>query len=130
MTQTLGAPCLGELLERTDCLQSSHEQGEAFYWGSDEPGLVSSPELVQWLQELETSNHVTDTIAIEPSNGVALVLHSALMRNLGVTRTEVADLEQRTADCAEDAQYEVPHVATPLTVAKGSGSPVGPFAVT
>ena len=100
------------LIIRTNFLQLFHEQGDAFYEGFNEPGLVYSPELVQWFQDMEIPNLVTDTIANEvttdPNNGVALVLHSALMRNLGVTLTEIADLEQLAADCAEDGRYDVP----------------------
>ena len=60
---------------------------------------------------------------------VALVLHSALMRNLGVTLTQIADLEKLAADCAEDGRYEFLYVAAPLKVAKGSGAPVNPVAI-
>jgi kynurenine formamidase len=118
------------LIIRTNFLQLFFDQGQAFYEGFNEPGLVYSPELVQWFQDMEIPNLVTDTIANEvtydPNNGVALVLHNALMRNLGVTLTEIADLEQLAADSAEDEQYEGLYVAAPLKVAQGSGSPVNP----
>ena len=121
------------LIIRTNFLQLFFEQGEAFFEGFNEPGLVYSPELVQWFQDMEIPNLVTDTIANEvttdPNNGVALVLHNALMRNLGVTLTEIADLEQLADDCAEDGQYAFLYVAAPLKVAKGSGSPVNPVVI-
>ena len=121
------------LVIRTNFLQLFFEQGDAFYEGFNEPGLVYSPELVQWFQDMEIPNLVTDTIANEvtfdPNNGVALVLHNALMRNLGVTLTEIADLEELAADCAEDGRYAFLYVAAPLKVAKGSGSPVNPVVV-
>jgi len=86
------------LIIRTNFLKLFFELGDKFYEGFCEPGLVYSPELVQWFQDMEIPNLVTDTIANEvttdPSNGVALVLHNALMRNLGVAFTEIADLEQ------------------------------------
>ena len=82
------------LMIRTNFLKLFFEQGDAFYEGFCEPGLVYSPELVQWFQDMEIPNLVTDTIANEvttdPNNGVALALHSALMRNLGVTLTEIS----------------------------------------
>ena len=88
---------------------------------------------MQWFQDMEIPNLVTDTIAnevtIDPNNGVALVLHSALMRNLGVTLTEIADLEQLAADCAEDGRYAFLYVAAPLKVAKAAGSPVNPVVI-
>jgi kynurenine formamidase len=121
------------LIVRTNFLQLFHEQGEAFYEGFNEPGLVYSPELVRWFQEMEIPNLVTDTIANEvttdPNTGVALVLHSALMRNLGVALTEIADLEQLAADCAEDGRYAFLYVAAPLKVAKAAGTPVNPVVI-
>ena len=118
------------LVVRTNFLQLFFEQGEGFYEGFNEPGLVYSPELVHWFQDMEIPNLVTDTIANEvtsdPNTGVALVLHNALMRNLGVTLTEIADLEALAADSADDGQYEGLYVAAPLKVHKGSGSPVNP----
>jgi kynurenine formamidase len=121
------------LIIRTNFLHLFHEQGESFYEGFNEPGLVYSPELVRWFQEMEIPNLVTDTIANEvttdPNNGAALVLHSALMRNLGVTLTEIADLERLAADCAEDGRYDFLYVAAPLAIAKAAGSPVNPVVI-
>ncbi len=121
------------LILRTNFLKLYFEQGEKFYENFCEPGLVYSPELVQWFQDMEIPNLVTDTIANEvttdPANGVALVLHNALMRNLGIAFTEICDLEQLAADCADDGQYAFLYVAAPLKVAKGSGSPVNPIAI-
>ena len=121
------------LVVRTNFLKLFFDLGDKFYEGFCEPGLVYSPELVRWFQEMEIPNLVTDTIANEvttdPNNGVALVLHNALMRNLGVALTEIADLEALAGDCAEDSQYEFLYVAAPLKVHKGSGSPVNPVAI-
>jgi kynurenine formamidase len=121
------------LIIRTNYLKLFYDLGDKFYEGFCEPGLVYSPELVRWFQDMEIPNLVTDTIAnevtIDPANGVALVLHNALMRNLGVTLTEIADLEQLADDCAADGQYAFLYVAAPLKVAKGSGSPVNPVVI-
>lgn len=121
------------LIIRTNFLQLFFDEGESFYEGFNEPGLVYSPELVQWFQDMEIPNLVTDTIANEvttdPNNGVALVLHSALMRNLGVTLTEIADLEGLADDCAGDKRYTFLYAAAPLNVAKAAGSPVNPLAI-
>ena len=121
------------LVIRTNFLQLFYDQGEAFYEGFNEPGLVYSPELVRWFQDMEIPNLVTDTIANEvttdPNTGVALPLHSALMRNLGVTLTEIADLEELAADCASDGRYTFLYAAAPLKVHRAAGSPVNPLAV-
>ena len=118
------------LLVRTNFLHLYHEQGDAFYEGFNEPGLVYSPELVQWFADMEIPNLVTDTIAnevtMDPNNGVALVLHSALMRNLGVTLTEIADLEQLADDCAEDGRYDFLYVAAPAEGGQGRRHPGQP----
>jgi kynurenine formamidase len=121
------------ILIRTNFLQLFFEQGEAFYEGFCEPGLTYSPELVSWFQDMEIPNLVTDTIAnevtMDPSNGTALPLHCALMRNLGVTLTEICDLEKLAESCAEDGQYTFLYAAAPLKVNQASGSPVNPLAI-
>jgi kynurenine formamidase len=121
------------LIIRTNFLQLFHDQGDAFYEGFNEPGLVYSPELVQWFQDMEIPNLATDTIANEvtydPNNGVALPLHCALMRNLGVTLTEICDLEKLAANCAEDGQYTFFYAAAPLKVSLAAGSPVNPLVI-
>ena len=94
------------LLIRTNFLKLFFDLGDRFYEGFCEPGLVYSPELVTWFHEMEIPNLVTDTIANEvtadPTTGVALTLHNALMRNLGVVFTEICDLEKLADDCAAD----------------------------
>jgi len=106
------------LIIRTNFLKLFFDQGEKFYEGFCEPGLVYSPELVQWFQDMEIPNLVTDTIANEvttdPNNGTALPLHCALMRNLGVTLTEICDLEKLASHSAEDGQYTVPLRSGPV----------------
>jgi len=91
---------------------------EQFYEGFNEPGLTYSRELVEWFKHREVPNLVTDTIAnevtYEPGSGVALPLHCALMRNLGVTLTEICDLEKLAASCAEDGQYTFLYAADVL----------------
>jgi kynurenine formamidase len=119
------------LIIRTNFLKLFFDQGEEFYEGFCEPGLVYSPELVHWFQDMEIPNLVTDTIAnevtIDPNNGVALPLHCALMRNLGVALTEICDLEKLASHCAEDRQYTFLYAAAPLKVHEASGSPVNPW---
>lgn len=121
------------LIIRTNFLKLFYDLGDAFYEGFCEPGLVYSPELVKWFQDMEIPNLVTDTIANEvttdPNNGTALPLHCALMRNLGVALTEICDLEKLAEDCANDGQYTFLYAAAPLKVSQASGSPVNPLAI-
>jgi kynurenine formamidase len=121
------------IIIRTNYIQQFFDKGDAFYEGFCEPGLTYSPELVQWFQDMEVPNLVTDTIANEvttdPVSGCALPLHCALMRNLGVTLTEICDLETLADSCAADGRYTFLYTAAPLKVAKGSGAPVNPVVI-
>jgi kynurenine formamidase len=106
---------------------------ESFYDGFVEPGLTYSRELVEWFQAREVPNLVTDTIAnevtIDPNSGAALPLHCALMRNLGVTLTEIAWLDDLADACAADNRWTFLYVAAPLKVVSGTGAPVNPVAI-
>lgn len=119
---------------RTGFIESFYKLGaEEFYRDFIEPGLTYSPELVSWFHEMEIPNLVTDTIAnevtIDPVNGALLILHGALMRNLGVTFTELANLARLAQDCAEDGQWDFLYTAAPLKVVKGTGGPVNPVVI-
>ena len=105
-------------------------------WGPqdfNEPGLTYSRALVEWFQQREIPNLVTDTIAnevtFEPETGVALPLHCALMRNLGVALTEIAWLDDLADACAADGRWSFFYVAAPLKVVSGTGAPVNPVAI-
>jgi len=122
------------LIIRTGWIGSFYDRDKTeFYKDFIEPGLTYSPELVKWFHEMEIPNLVTDTIAnevtIDPVSGVALPLHNALMRNLGVTFTEIASLDKLAEDCAADKQYTFLYVAAPLKVVGGTGGPVNPVAI-
>lgn len=122
------------LLVRTGWLEYFYATArEEFYENFNEPGLTYSRELVEWFQKMEIPNLVTDTIAnevtIHPESGVALPLHNALMRNLGVTFAEIIDLAALAADCAADDQYTFLYTAAPLKVVNGTGAPVNPLVV-
>jgi kynurenine formamidase len=122
------------LVIRTGWIGSFYARDKVeFYKNFIEPGLTYSPELVRWFHEMEIPNLVTDTIAnevtVDPVSGVALPLHNALMRNLGVTFTEIASLDKLAEDCAGDRQYSFLYVAAPLKVVGGTGAPVNPVAI-
>ncbi|MEP2579180.1 MAG: cyclase family protein [Roseibium sp.] len=122
------------LLIRTGWIGSFYRvPSEEFYADFVEPGLTYSPELVEWFRSMEIPNLVTDTIAnevtVDPVSGCVLPLHNALMRNLGVTLTEIACLEDLAADCADDGQYTFLYTAAPLKVVNGTGAPVNPVVI-
>jgi kynurenine formamidase len=121
------------LLLRTNFLKLFFDDATKFYDNLNEPGLTYSPELVRWFHDREIPNLVTDTICnevtYEPVTGITLPLHCALMRNLGITLTEICDLEALADNCAEDGQYTFLYAAAPLKVHRATGSPVNPLAI-
>ena len=123
------------LCVRTGWLKYWYELNDkdTFYQGFNEPGLTYSRALVEWFQQREIPNLVTDTIAnevtYEPETGVALPLHCALMRNLGVALTEIAWLDDLADACAADGRWSFFYVAAPLKVVSGTGAPVNPVAI-
>lgn len=98
-----------------------------------EPGLTYSAELVEWFQQNEIVNLVTDSSACEvfldPENGTMLPLHAALQRNLGVLFTEIAQLDALADACEADNRWSFLYVAAPLKIVHGTGSPVNPIAI-
>ena len=119
------------LLIRTGWIGSFYRRDKAeFYENFLEPGLTYSPELVAWFRDMEIPNFVTDTIAnevtVEPNTGILMPLHGALMRNLGIVFTEIAQLDDLADDCATDGQWAFLYTAAPLKVVGGTGSPVNP----
>ena len=98
------------------------------YW---EPGLTFSPDLVRWFDDMQIPCFATDTLAnettYEPESGIMLVLHAALMRNLGVVFTEMTWLDALAEDCAGDRQFEGFYTASPVCVCHGTGGAVNPI---
>lgn len=122
------------LIIRTGFITSFWEDGpEEFYRDFIEPGLVYSPELVKWFQDMEIPALVTDTIAnevtVDPNTGISLPLHSALMRNLGVVFSEIMQLDDLAEDCEADGQWDFLFTAAPLKVTGGTGAPANPLVV-
>ena len=109
-------------------LQRREAKIDEHYW---EPGLTFSLELVRWFDEMQIPCFLTDTLAnqttYEPNSGLMLVLHAALMRNLGVVFTEMAWLDELAADCAEDRQYDGLYAASPAPVSRGTGGALNPL---
>jgi kynurenine formamidase len=103
-------------------------------WAQDVrmPGLEYSRELVEWFHEMEIPSIGNDTLGVEvladPEN-IDIPLHCALMRNLGVTFTEVLWLEGLAEGCLRHSQYDFMYVAAPLKVVEGAGAPVNPVAI-
>ncbi|MCX5515789.1 metal-dependent hydrolase [Kaistia algarum] len=97
------------------------------YW---EPGLTFSLDLVRWFDAMEIPCLVTDTLAnettYEPDTGMMLVLHAALMRNLGIVFTEMAWLDDLAERAAADRQFDGLFCGSPAKVSKGTGGSINP----
>lgn len=119
---------------RIGFLQLLKTQGpEKFYADFNEPGMIYSPELVDWFHKMEIPALCTDTISNEmdfdPELGIQIPLHCALMRNLGIAFNEICNFEALAKDCHEDGQWDFLYVAAPLKVYQGTGSPVNVVAI-
>lgn len=122
------------LILRTGWIGSFYVRDQAeFFADYAEPGLSFSRELVHWFHDMEIPNLVTDTIAnelaVHPESGVTFAMHHSLMRNLGVTFTEIAQLDPLAEDCAADGQWTFFYAAAPLKVVAGTGAPVNPIVI-
>lgn len=122
------------LVVRTGWMKRFYAVSSAeFYADFHEPGLTYSRELVEWFQQMEIPNLVTDLIgnetSVHPGTDIEVPLHCALMRNLGVVFTEICWLEDLADACAEDGRWTFLFSAAPLKVVGASGAPVNPVAI-
>ena len=68
-------------------------------------------------------------MTVHSDSGIALPLHAALMRNLGILFSEIIWFEDLAADCAEDGQWSFLYAAAPINIVGGTGAPVNPIVV-
>ncbi|WP_428364553.1 cyclase family protein [Mycolicibacterium sp.] len=98
-----------------------------------EPGLRYTLELARWFHDRDIAGLITDTIAneatVDQASGVMLPLHGLLLRDLGVSLTEIAELDTLAEDCASDGQYEFLYAAAPLRIVGATAGPVNPIAI-
>jgi len=118
---------------RLGFLQLFYQQGKDVFKNLSEPGLTYSPELVDWFYRMEIPALCTDSISneasVDPNVGVALTLHAALMRNLGIALNEICNFEKLAKDCRADGQWDFLYAAGPLKIVDGTGAPVNPIAI-
>jgi kynurenine formamidase len=123
------------LLIRTGWLRIYFDEGPEAFFGDTfvEPGLTFSPELVRWFHETEIVSLSTDTIAnettVDKESGIALPMHAALMRNLGVLFSEILWMEELAEDCEKDGRWSFLYAASPVHIVEGTGAPVNPVVV-
>ncbi|MDO6694810.1 cyclase family protein [Aliiglaciecola sp. 3_MG-2023] len=124
------------LMIRTGSMGRFYDEDDKQNWTAlDEPGLCYSPELVQWIADMEIPVIAADNLAVELAaqkvngNDMVIPLHGALIRNLGVVLTELYWLDDLAADSAEDGQYSFFFSVAPLKMKGGTGSPVNPMVI-
>lgn len=124
------------LILRTGSIARFYEEAPDHPWNAmNEPGLCYSSELLTWLHAMEIPAITADNIAVErvmqeiDGELLAIPLHGALMRDLGIVITEIAWLEDLAEDSAADGQYTFMYLAAPLKIVGGTGSPVNPVAI-
>jgi kynurenine formamidase len=120
------------LLVRTGAAERTRDP--AAEWAPlDEPGLVYSPELVEWVAEMDIPYIGADNLAVEKvvqtidGDTYVIPLHGAFLRNLGVYLNEILDLRALGEACAADGIYEFLFTAAPLNVERASGAPINPL---
>ncbi|PSQ00668.1 metal-dependent cyclase [Halobacteriales archaeon QS_5_70_17] len=120
------------LLIRTGSIARSRDP-EAEWAPLDEPGLVFSEDLVEWIAERDVPYVGADNLAVEKAvqtvdgDTYVIPLHGALLRDLGVYLNEILWLEDLGAACARDGIYDFLFVGAPLNVERASGSPINPL---
>jgi len=102
----------------------------ADYSGGDAPGL--SVHTAPWLHEKQVSAVAADTWGLEVRpNEVDLFqpFHVVGLVHMGLAIGEIFLLDELSADCAADGQYEFLFTAPALPITGAAGSPVNPLAV-
>ena len=99
-------------------------------WTAGSPGL--SWRCAKWLWEHEVAAVASDNIAVEvspPEEGIILLFHLLVIRDMGMMLGEMWNFEALSADCAQDGVYQFQLVAPPLRVTGAVGSPINPLAL-
>lgn len=105
---------------------------EAAWDPTNEPGLVFSEELVEWIADRDVAVLGADNVAVERvtqsvgGETYVLPLHGAFLRNLGLPLAEMLWLDDLAAACARDGVYEFLFTAAPLSVQRATGGVVNP----
>lgn len=120
------------LLVRTGSMGRTRDP-DAEWNPTDEPGLVFSESLVEWVAERDVVAVGADNVAVERVTQVVdgatyvLPVHGAFLRNLGMPLIEMLWLDDLAAACAADGVYEFLFTAAPLHVRRATGGPANPL---
>ncbi|WP_216916471.1 cyclase family protein [Nocardia noduli] len=119
------------LLIRTGWRRKAIVEGWSAEWIKVNPGL--GLDCAEWLCDRNVSVLASDNwgVEVQPSRtkGAYLPLHCVMLRDVGMMFGEMFDLEELSADCVQDGQWDFFFSAPPLRVVGAVGSPVAPIAV-
>lgn len=120
------------VLVRTGQLARVRSEGDwGDYAGGSAPGL--SFHSVEWFYDHDVAAIATDTFAAEvrpnETPDVQQPFHLVGIVQMGLTIGEVFDLEELSADCADDGRYSFFFAAPPLPFEGAVGAPVNPIAI-
>jgi kynurenine formamidase len=106
-------------------------QGDRLAYTAPAPGL--SMRSVPWLRERDVAAVATDNLTLEVVPGeredAILPVHLLHLVEMGLLQGQNWNLEQLSADCADDGVYAFFLSATPEPFRRGLGGPVAPVAV-
>jgi kynurenine formamidase len=120
------------LLVRTGAMARTRDS-DAEWHPTNEPGLVFSEELVEWVHDRDIAALGADNVAVErvtqtvDGETYVLPLHGAFLRNLGMPLVEMLWLEDLARTCADDGVYDLLFTAAPLHVQRATGAPLNPI---
>jgi kynurenine formamidase len=118
------------LLVRTGWRKKAAAEGWSEEWLAECPGL--SLRCAEWIHERELASVASDNWCVEiypPRSPGDMPLHCVLLRDMGVLLGEMFDLEELSADCVGDEQWDFFFSGPPLRVVGGVGSTASPIAV-
>ena len=117
------------------CVRTGHLQrffeGDKLGYAIDSPGM--STQSITWVRDHDVAAVATDTLVFEvwpcEDPAVLLPVHMIHIRDMGLVQGQNFALEELSADCASDGQYDFLLVATPLPITRSLGGAVAPTAI-
>jgi kynurenine formamidase len=107
------------------------KEGNRKAYAAPAPG--PSMQTVEWFRDRDVAAVATDNMTFEVFPGeredCLLPVHLLHLVEMGMTQGQNFDMEELSADCADDHVYEFLLEASPQPFVRGLGSPVNPVAI-
>src|SRR4051812_43236820 len=119
------------VLIRTGQIQIILTGGDNLSYSYPTPGPIMAT--VSWFREKDLAAVATDTLPFEAYPGIPedapLAVHCLDVVEIGLTQGQNFDLEELSAACADDGNYNFLLAAAPLPFRRGCGGPCAPVAI-